>query len=218
MRIRRRIGLAACLLALLLTACGEKAVDYPELAEIDLESVELSSQENSLVRVSYDPEAWFAVPNTDPMMLAYADTLDEDFVVNLCVQYAGEYTGRLNETFLKEVLSELEELYADDETTVDLAEMRQFQGEPVYYFESSMTMTDQRIDRMIADGEWTEAWIDSIGGRELLLGSSSYLITVIAVTDGQLLNYTGAYTEEVYRQPLLDAIAVAIATTEWVGP
>lgn len=218
MKFRKSICLAACLLALLLTACGQTTPEYPELAELDLESMELSAQENSLVRVSYDPENWVPQPMTDPMMLVYADTLDEDFVVNFCVQYVGEYTGRLNESFLEELLPELEELYADDETTVDLAELRQLRGEPVICIESTMGMTDARIDRMLADGTWTEAWIDSIGGREALLEVFSHLVTVHAVTDGRLINYTGAYIDEAYKQPLLDAMATAIATTEWVGP
>lgn len=217
MRIRRRIGLAACLLALLLTACGEKAADYPELAEIDLASVELSSQENSLVRVSYDPETWIAIPNMDPLTLLYAETAAEEFSVNLAVDYVSESTEKPDEAYMKVLMLEMDRANSDF-MTVDLSEMRQVQGNPVVYLESSLILNDAAIDNMIAEGEWSEEWLDSLGGREAVRGNTTHLVNLYVCVEKRAYVCTGCYYDDAQKQPLLEALATAIATTEWVGP
>lgn len=211
------ICLAACLLALLLTACGQTAVEYPELAEIDLESMELSSQENSLVRVSYDPENWVPQPMTDPMMLAYAPTVEEEFCVNLTVTYTGESSKKPDEAYMKELAEEMERINGDF-MTLELSEMRQVQGNPVVYLESAFVLNDAAIDNMIAEGEWSEEWLDSLGGRDAIRGITCRTVNDYACVEKRAYVYTGSYYDDAHKEPLLAALATAIATTEWVGP
>lgn len=217
MRFKRRIGLAACLLALLLTACGQTAVEYPELTEIDLESMELSSQENSLVRVSYDPETWIAMPNMDPLTLLYAETAAEEFSVNLTVTYTSESSKKPDEAFMKELAEEMECINGDF-MTLELSEMRQVQGNPVVYLESALVLNDAAIDNMIAEGEWSEEWLDSLGGRDAVRGITCRTVNLYACVEKRAYVYTGSYYDDAQKEPLLAALATAIATTEWVGP
>lgn len=212
----RRAGLLTllCLLLPVLAACGGgSAPEYPELAEIP--EVETASQENSLIRLSYDPEKWIGQPMTDPMLFLYVETLGDAFSVNINVQYSGEFDRPLDEELMEELVQAIEQEHPAD---IETAQMYRVQDAPVICLESSTTITDELLDLMIAEGGWSEGWIESIGGRDVLLGESNRTITVYAVKEERLFIYTGSYVEERHAQPLQEALALAIATTEWVGP
>lgn len=211
----QRAGLLAllCLLLPVLTACGGNAPEYPVLAEIP--EVETASQENSLIRLSYDPETWIGQPMTDPLFLLYGETLEEAFSVNINVQYSGEFDRALDGKMMEELVQAIEQEHPAD---IETAQMYRVQDAPVICLESTTTITDELLDLMIAEGGWSEGWLESIGGRDVLLGQSNRTITVYAVKEERLFIYTGSYVEEDHAQPLKEALALAVATTEWVGP
>lgn len=216
MKKKTALLLAACIFMLLTACSGEKIPEYEELTAAP-DSMELTSLQNSLIKVSYPKDDWIGQPMTDPLFVLYADTAEDEYGVNFNVRYSVDWEDQITQEDLETIRQELQEQFPA--ITLKTAEMRQIQGRPVGYVEYADIITDERIDSMLEEGEWTEEWIESIGGRETLLQiPESEVITLYAVTDGHLILYTGCYTEERHRQPLLDAMAAAVATTEWVGP
>ena len=217
--LQKKTGLllAACIFMLLTACSGEKMPEYEELTAAAPDSMELTSLQNSLIKVSYTKDDWIGQPMTDPLLVVYAETAGEEFAVNFNVRYSGDRADQMTQEDLESIQQMMEEQFPT--ITPKTTEMRQIQGRPVGCMEYTDAITDERIDFMLEEGEWTEEWIASIGGRETLLQiPESEVITLYAVTDGHLILYTGCYAEESHRQAVLDAMAAAVATTEWTGP
>ena len=66
--------MAACIFMLLTACSGEKMLEYEELTAAAPDSMELTSLQNSLIKVSYPKDDWIGQPMTDPLLVVYAET------------------------------------------------------------------------------------------------------------------------------------------------
>lgn len=205
------LALALCLG--LLAGCGsEPSVDYPELAAVDTSAMELESAENSSLKVSFPKADWVAEPNTDPLTIYYAATLDEELSVNINVQLGGDDTS-ISEAYKDALVEAIGE--QSPFLHVNKAQVMRLGEDPVVYLENTVTIDDATIDFMIESGVWTEDWVTEQGGREAFLAiPDTDSITLYAPCGDQMLIYTGSYYSDDQKDAVLEAMTIMAQTAE----
>lgn len=212
--LKKSTLLALILVPVLLTGCGTP--NYPVLETADASAVTLDTIENSVIRYSYPSKDWFQIGDL-PLQIAYTDTWNTGYNVNINVGLAStaKIGRKLTEKDMDSLLSEMVAVGGVDFVTVDVSEMRLYDGEPVIYVEQSTKITDEALDLMIAEGVYTEEMIDAIGGREVVLAMpTASQIAIYAVVDGYCYVCVGSYYEESQKQMLLDAMTIVLSTME----
>lgn len=206
--------LAAALLCLgLLAGCGsEPGVDYPELPATDTSALELESASNSSLKVSFPKADWVADPNTDPLTVYYAATLEDNLTANINVQLGGDDTN-ISEAYKDALVEAIGE--QSPFLHVNKAQVMRLGEDPVVYFENTVTFDDATIDFMIDSGVWTEDWVAQQGGREVFLAiPDTESITLYAPCGDQMLIYTGSYYSDDQKDAVLEAMTIMAQTAE----
>lgn len=212
--LKRAAAVALALMLMLAAGCFGKA-DYPEMEPVNTADMALASTEDGSIRISYPADLWTVQEGVSPLTLMYTETMDTDSVCNVNVQVSQEFTGDLTENDMQKLLDATNEYVGY--ITVDLAELRQLNGQPVIYWECTIQFTEEIMDAAIEAGGLTEQEIEAYGGREALLNiPPTHQIMMYAVADGCLFTYVGTYYDGAQKQSVLDALTVIIPNTEKV--
>lgn len=219
MKLKNYVAKAGiCLgMCLMLCSCGGAAssvANAPVLEAADPSSLELEEISNASFSMQYSAEDWYGVDGSDPLSVYYYPTMETDQAANINVQKAANYSSKLTEKDLQGVVDSL----TDDESGLSVeivtSELRNFNGEPILYFEFVSEINDAIIDLMLESGKMTQDYLDSLGGREVLLSIPPVnQISIYAVTDGGLFVYTGTYYGADQKDIVLDCMTVLMQTT-----
>lgn len=205
--------LAACLCLMLCGCGGEK---YPSMRCVDISNLSLSEASNSVMSLRYPDELWVGADGTEPLEIYYQSTMDTDQVVNINAQKLSECRTAPTEQDMNDLVDALQEMYAFID--IKSAELRDLDGSTVIYMEGTFSFTDDVIDLVLESGKWTQADLDAMGGREVLLAlPPTEQMFLYLVKDGWLYLYTGTYFNEQQHDMVLDTITVLAQTTESVG-
>lgn len=205
--------LAACLCLMLCGCGGEK---YPSMRCVDISNLSLSEASNSVMSLRYPDELWYGADDTDPLIIYYRSTMGTDQVININAQKLSECRTAPTEQDMKDIVDGVQEMYV----SIDIkdAELRDLNGSTVIYMEGTFSFTDDVIDLVLESGKWTQADLDAMGGREVLLAlPPTEQMFLYLVKDGWLYLYTGTYFDEQHHDMVLDTITVLAQTTESVG-
>ena len=179
---------------------------------VDTSAMELESAENSSLKVSFPKADWVAEPNTDPLTIYYAATLDEELSVNINVQLGGDDTS-ISEAYKDALVEAIGE--QSPFLHVNKAQVMRLGEDPVVYLENTVTIDDATIDFMIESGVWTEDWVTEQGGREAFLAiPDTDSITLYAPCGDQMLIYTGSYYSDDQKDAVLEAMTIMAQTAE----
>lgn len=215
MRKRAVAALLAACLCLMLCGCGGEK--YPSMRCVDISDLSLSKVSNSVMSLRYPDELWYGVDDREPLTIYYRSTMGTDRVVNINADKLFECRTAPTERDMNDIVDGLKEMYA---STIDIksAELRDLNGSTVIYMESTLRFTDDMIDDWLESGRLTQADLDAMGGREVLLAlPPTEQMFLYLMKDGWLYLYTGTYFEEKYYDMVLDTITVLAQTTESVG-
>lgn len=205
----------ALMFVLLLAGCSAKA-DYPEMKAVDTAGLELAEAADSSVKFSYPADQWTEMEGSSPLTVAYNESLDQEYVCNLNVQFSQDYNGTLKEKDLKSMMDEMETYAGYMEVTT--SELRLLAGEPVIYMECVTQFNDEYLDLLIEQGAVSEADIEAMGGREVFLNiPATEQIMMYAAVDGGLFVYVGTYYDDAQKQAVTDLMTVVIPTTKKAG-
>lgn len=206
-------GLLLCSLLIALSGCGaaKQKAEYPAMKTADMSKWELATVESETASYAYAAELWTQKEEmVNSLVLYQRDTMDTEQPVSIQLQVAGKRKQALDETLMNQVLKQLEK---NASLTVELCELRSFEGSPVIYMENAFHFDDQVIEQMIENKLWTEESLEQAGGREAMLAlPDSRSIVVYGIVDGNLVIYGGTYYEEAQKQTVIDAILVMMQT------
>ncbi|MBR2329529.1 MAG: hypothetical protein IKA58_06580, partial [Clostridia bacterium] len=102
--------------------------------------------------------------------------------------------------------------------TINVAEVHELNGEPVFYLENVTQINDAVIDLMIAEGVLTEEMIEQAGGREVFKAiPPTKSVAIYGIVDGYLTMYTGTYYDDAHKQTLIDTMTILFANTEFLS-
>lgn len=191
---------------------GQKNAEYKVIEAVDPSTLTLGSAQNDAVKISFDSTKWHHWEQMQNLGIALTETWEEDNTVNLQIVDNGEpNASEVTETHLKQLTEGFAE--AGDWFAASVQELRLFEGKKVIYLESNVEYTEDYLTFLVESGSYAQDWIDE--NKDLLLSApSTKQIQVYAIIDGHLISYIGTYYEETHKQAVLDAITVAIQTTE----
>lgn len=162
----------------------------------------------------YDPEKW-TFDDQLGLFSIYDKAVFESGnpdgnCANINVVISQEYGGPITQDDLDSFMAEMESNGIAG-LTIEKSELREFNGDPVMYYESKVELTDEMLDMLVDNGNVTEAQLTDMGGRDFLKESGkSNQIGIIAIVDGKLVIFTGTYFEK--PDELLEAMKILIKT------
>ncbi len=195
--------------------CGQKveSYDYPVIEIPDQNGMELTLAETTDSRFRYDSSIWTIDQSTVPYTFYYNESMLSDQACNFGVTVGEPFDYTLDQQML--------EIFVNNYTTANVfitenfSELRQINGQPVIYTESSLHYTDETIDYALEKGILSQDTLESLGGREFFLNIPPMdQVTICPVIDGYLCVFTGTYFDDVQKQAILDAVAIACAEFE----
>lgn len=190
----------------------QKEPTYTVIEAVDLETVTLGSAQNDAAKISFDSEKWHHWEQMQNLGIALTETWEQEYSVSVVTSVIGEYT---EETITDENREDLMEGLggAGDWITFPVSELRTFEDEVVIYIESTMDYTEDYLKYLVDSQLYTQEWVDQ--NKETLLNApNTNQIMIYANVDGHLVSYIGTYYEESQKQVVLDAITIAIQTTD----
>lgn len=199
MRVKRVSIFALFILVLItLSACGEKLPEYPSLPVVDISEMELETMD---FPVRFPAGEFACVCEANTLTLYPFDSYDSDERVSIEVRRAYRHSGPLTQ---EELDGAVEALRTFSPAVMFLtAEMRELDGEPVFYIEQSADQFKRASRRMDEDAA---AMFD---GR---LAAESRLV-IYMERDGTVYTYTGIYFTDEQKKSVLETISVLAQTT-----
>lgn len=216
--------LASVLFVTSLAGCGssedkdkeqekEKEPAYTAIDAVNPESVTLGSAQNDTVKISFDSTKWHHWEQMQNLGIALTETWEDEYTVSVVTTVNGKYPEgqEIEEENRKQLMEGMGE--AGDWMTFPVSELRTFNDEIVIYIESTMDYTEEYLEYIVEAGLYTQEWVDQ--NRDTLLNApNTNQIQVYAIVDGNLVSYIGTYYDDTQKQDVLDAITIAIQTTE----
>lgn len=186
---------------------------YTAIEAVDPESVTLGSAQNDAAKISFDSSKWHHWEQMQSLGIALTETWEDEYTVSVVTSVIGEYPeGRVIEEENREQLMEgFGE--AGDWMTFPVSELRTFNDEIVVYIESTMDYTEEYLKYIVEAGIYTQEWVDQ-NEDTLLNAPDTKQIQLYAIVDGNLVSYIGTYYDDAQKQDVLDAITIAVQTTE----
>lgn len=185
---------------------------YTAIEAVDPESVTLGSAQNDTVKISFDSGKWQHWEQMQNLGIALTETWEQQYTVSVVTSVIGEYPEEtITDDNRKQLMEGMGE--AGDWMTFPVSELRTLDGEIVIYIESTMDYTEDYLNYLVEAGLYTQEWVDQ--NKDTLLNApDTKQIQVYAIVDGNLVSYIGTYYEDTQKQDVIDAITVAIQTTE----
>lgn len=211
--------MALMLVIAALSGCGtnsdeEPAAEYTVIEAVDLSTLTLGSAQRGSIKISFDSTKWNHWEQMQNLGIALTETWEQDNTANIQVIDNGELSAaEITEADLKALTDGLAS--AGDWFDMSVQELRTFEGKKVIYLESTVTCTEDYLAFLVESGQYTQDWVDE-NREELLAAPSTKQIQLYAIVDGHLISYIGTYFDDAHRLVVLDAITVAIQTTEIV--
>lgn len=185
---------------------------YTAIEAVDPESVTLGSAQNDSVKISFDSTKWHHWEQMQNLGIALTETWEQDYTVSVVTTVITEYSAEtITDADRKQLMDGMGE--AGDWLTCPVSEMRTLNGENVIYIESVMDYTEDYLNYLVENGLYTQEWVDQ-NGASLLNAPDTKQIQIYAVVDGNLVSYIGTYYDDAQKQDVLDAVTIAIQTTE----
>lgn len=209
--------MALMLVIAALSGCGtnsdeEPSAEYTVIEEVDLSTLTLGSAQRGSIKISFDSTKWNHWEQMQNLGIALTETWEQDNTANIQVIDNGELSAaEITEADLKALTDGLAS--AGDWFDMSVQELRTFEGKKVIYLESTVTCTEDYLAFLVESGQYTQDWVDE-NREELLAAPSTKQIQLYAIVDGHLISYIGTYFDDAHRLVVLDAITVAIQTTE----
>ena len=211
---KRLLTAALCLVTVFaLCGCGSDEPEYPVMDDPSEPDNMKEASFNGFTG-SYDADKW--VFDSSLGLFAIYDKLVYDAGnpdgqcpnVNIVVSEA--YEGPLTSEDMDSLMEEMKNMGVTG-LSVENNEMRTFNGQPVIYYETKVSLTDDDIDFMIENGNITEADLEAAGGRDALKAAGeSTQVAMAAIIDGKIVIATGTY----YDNPdqVLEALKLLLKT------
>ncbi|MBQ8599202.1 MAG: hypothetical protein IJ411_03710 [Oscillospiraceae bacterium] len=199
------------------TPAEEAQPEYPVLEAADFSSITLAEVEGAEVRVSYPADQFTPAENFEPLTLYLNETIGSEQAANININKSSAFEAKLNQVFLDEMLAAQKNVEGAEALTINVAEVRSLNGEPVFYLENVTEINDAVLDLMIEEGILTEEAIEQAGGREVFKAiPPTKSVAIYGIVDGYLTMYTGTYYDDAHKQTMIDAMTILIANTEFV--
>ena len=193
-------------------------VSYPVIEMAEFDGSALAPAENETLRVAYPADLYTVAPDFSPLTLWLKETIDSEQSANINIQKSEEFPAKLNQAFLDEMLTAQKTVDGAEALTVNVAEIRELNDEPVIYMENITEINDEVIDLLLAEGILTEEMIERSGGREAFKAiPPTKSVAIYAVVDGYLTMYTGTYYDDAHKETLIDTMTILIANTEFLS-
>lgn len=190
----------------------QKNTDLTVIEAVDPSTLTLGSAERGTLKISFDSTKWHHWEQMQNLGIALTETWELENTVNIQFIDNGEPNAKeVTEADLKQ----LTEGFASAGDWFDAAvqELRMVDDKKVIYLESTVTCTEDYLAFLVQSGQYTQDWVDE-NKEELLNAPSTKQIQVYTIVDGHYVSYIGTYFDEAHKQLVLDAITVAIQTTE----
>ena len=179
---------------------------------VDTSALTLDSAEKGTIRISFDSDKWLFWEQMNNLGIALTETWEVENAVNVqCLDNGEPGVSELTESHLEMILEGLSGV--GDWVDIPVHELRTIEGKTVIYIETITSYTEEFLDYLVESGEYTQEWMDE--NRALLLAMpETRQIQVYSLADGHLISYVGTFYDDVYKQTVMEAITVAVQTTE----
>lgn len=179
---------------------------------VDPSTLTLGSAERDTLKISFDSTKWHHWEQMQNLGIALTETWEAENTVNIQFIDNGEpNASEVTETHLEQLMKGFEG--SGDWFDASIHELRMFEGKKVIYIETTVTCTEDYLAFLVESGSYTQEWVDE-NKEELMNAPSTKQVQVYTIVDGHLVSYVGTYFEDAHKQIVLDAITVAIQTTE----
>lgn len=190
----------------------QKEPQLTVIEAVDPSTLTLGSAERGTLKVSFDSTKWHHWEQMQNLGIALTETWEEENTVNIqCIDNGEPNASEVTEAHLEQLMENFEG--AGDWFNASVHELRMFEGKKVIYIETTVSCTEDYLTFLVESGSYTQEWVDA-NKEELMKAPSTKQIQVYTIVDGHLISYVGTYFEEAHEQVVLDAITVAIQTTE----
>lgn len=196
----------------------EEEPSYPVIEAAAFDGASLAPAEDGTLRVAYPADMYTPAPDFSPLTLWLNETIDAEQSANINIQKSEAFPETLNQELLDEMLAAQKTVEGAEALTINVAEVRELNGEPVFYLENVTQINDAVIDLMIAEGVLTEEMIEQAGGREVFKAiPPTKSVAIYGIVDGYLTMYTGTYYDDAHKQTLIDTMTILFANTEFLS-
>lgn len=192
----------------------QKEPDLAVIEAVDPSTLTLGNAERGTIKISFDSTKWHHWEQMQNLGIALTETWEQDNTVNIQFIDNGEPSAsEVTESHLDQLMEGF--AGAGDWFDASVHELRMFEGKKVIYIETTVSCTEDYLTFLVESGSYTQEWVDE-NKEELMSAPSTKQIQVYTIVDGHLISYVGTYFEDAHKQVVLDAITVAIQTTEIV--
>lgn len=220
--MNKRIKTISLLLALALVIASfagcsttddkQKDPQLTVIEAVDPSTLTLGSAGRGTLKISFDSTKWHHWEQMQNLGIALTETWEMENTVNIQFIDNGEPNAiEVTESHLEQLMKGFEG--SGDWFNASVHELRMFEGKKVIYIETTVTCTEDYLAFLVESGSYTQEWVDQ-NKEELLKAPSTKQTQVYTIVDGHLVSYIGTYFEDAHKKVVLDAITVAIQTTE----
>ena len=179
---------------------------------VDPSTLTLGSAGRGTLKISFDSTKWHHWEQMQNLGIALTETWEMENTVNIQFIDNGEpNASEVTESHLEQLMKGFEG--SGDWFNASVHELRMFEGKKLIYIETTVTCTEDYLAFLVESGSYTQEWVDQ-NKEELLKAPSTKQTQVYTIVDGHLVSYIGTYFEDAHKKVVLDAITVAIQTTE----
>ncbi len=196
-----------------LCGCGSEEPEYPVMDDPS-EPANMEEASFNGFTGSYDADKW--VFDSSMGLFAIYDKPIYDAgnpdgkLPNINIVVSEAYEGPLTSDDMESLMKEMENMGITG-LTIENNEMKTFNGQPVIYYETKVSLSDDDIDLMIENGSISESDLEAAGGRDAVKqAGETTQVAVAAIIDGKIVIATGTYYDD--STQVLEAIKLLLKT------